>query len=142
MGLHVSTSYMVILRPFRYIKHKNQNYNRKISYWVRMRSQSAVLCNVCQSNYVDCIWQIACCLVSHTRFTFHTIKMSFRLIIFIAQYFLRIDANFPIPLAALSEAWVYGRLIVGDCGFESARGCICLSVVSVVTCQVEVSASG
>ena len=29
-----------------------------------------------------------------------------------------------------------------DCGFESRRGHVCLSVVSVVCCHVEVSASG
>jgi hypothetical protein len=40
----------------------------------------------------------------------------------------------PIPVAARSKAW--------DCGFESSRGHGCLSVVSVVCCQVEVSASG
>jgi hypothetical protein len=28
-----------------------------------------------------------------------------------------------------------------DCGFESCRGHVCLSLVSVVCCQVEVSAS-
>jgi hypothetical protein len=29
-----------------------------------------------------------------------------------------------------------------DCGFESRRGHVCLSVVSFVFCQVEVSATG
>jgi hypothetical protein len=48
----------------------------------------------------------------------------------------------PIPVAALSEAWVCGRSLARDCGFESHRGHGCLSVVSVVCFLVEVSVSG
>ena len=48
----------------------------------------------------------------------------------------------PIPVAARSKVWVCGRLACWDCGFESHRGHGYLSVVSVVCCQVEVSASG
>ena len=33
-------------------------------------------------------------------------------------------------------------LVCWDCGFESRRGHVCLYVVSVVFCQVEVSATG
>jgi hypothetical protein len=33
-------------------------------------------------------------------------------------------------------------LVYWDCGFESRRGHGCMSLVSVVCCQVEVSASG
>ena len=47
----------------------------------------------------------------------------------------------PIPVAARSKAWVGGRSLAGDYGFESCRGHECLSVVSVVSCQVEVSAT-
>jgi len=43
----------------------------------------------------------------------------------------------PVPVAARSKAWVYW-----NCGFESHRGNVCLSVVTVVCCQVAVSASG
>jgi len=44
-----------------------------------------------------------------------------------------------IPVAARSKAW---PLACWDCGFESHRGHGCLSVVSIVCWQVEVSASG
>jgi hypothetical protein len=47
----------------------------------------------------------------------------------------------PIPVAARSKAWVCGRSLCWDFGFESRRGHGCLSVVSVVGCQVEVSAT-
>jgi hypothetical protein len=47
----------------------------------------------------------------------------------------------PIPVAARSKAWVCGRSFAGIVGSNSAGGTVCLSVVSVVCCQVEVSAS-
>jgi hypothetical protein len=47
----------------------------------------------------------------------------------------------PIPIVRGVRRWSAGfRLLV--CGFESLRGHGCLSVVSVVCCQVEVSATG
>jgi len=45
----------------------------------------------------------------------------------------------PVPMAARSTVWDYGRSLAG---FESNRGHGCLSSVSVVCCQLEVSASG
>jgi hypothetical protein len=39
-------------------------------------------------------------------------------------------------------AWDYGRSLAGIAGSNSARELGCLSVVSVVFCQVEVSATG
>jgi hypothetical protein len=48
----------------------------------------------------------------------------------------------PVPVAARSKAWVCGRSLAGIAGSNSARGHGCLSVVSVVCCQVEVSATG
>jgi hypothetical protein len=54
---------------------------------------------------------------------------------------------FPILATADSS----GRVVLGvglrplacwDCGFESRRGYWCLSLVSVVCCQVQVSATG
>jgi hypothetical protein len=45
-------------------------------------------------------------------------------------------------VAARSKVWVFGRSLAGDCEFESHLGHGCLSLVSVVCCQVEVSASG
>ena len=47
----------------------------------------------------------------------------------------------PVPVAAESKTWVYGRSPAEDLGFESHRGHGYLSVVSVVCCQVEVSAT-
>jgi len=44
--------------------------------------------------------------------------------------------SWPNPVAARCKAWVW------DCGFESRRQHWCLSLVSVVYCRVEVSASG
>ena len=46
-----------------------------------------------------------------------------------------------VPVAARSKTWVCGRS-PAETGFESRRGHGCLSVVSVVCCQVEVSATG
>ena len=48
----------------------------------------------------------------------------------------------PIPVAARSKAWVGGCSLAGIGGFESRRGHVFLSVVSVVYCQVEVPATG
>jgi hypothetical protein len=48
-----------------------------------------------------------------------------------------------LSVAARSKAWVCGPLLAClDCGFEYRRRHGCLSLVSVVCCQVEVSASG
>jgi hypothetical protein len=48
----------------------------------------------------------------------------------------------PIPVAERSKAWVCGRSFTGIVGSKPAGGHGCLSIVSVVCCQVEVSASG
>ena len=48
----------------------------------------------------------------------------------------------PITVAARSKAWVYGRSLDGFAGSNPAEGHACLSVVTVVCRQVEVSASG
>jgi len=46
----------------------------------------------------------------------------------------------PIPVAAPSKEWVYGRSLAGLAGSNPTGGInVCLSVVC---CQVEVSASG
>jgi hypothetical protein len=45
----------------------------------------------------------------------------------------------PIPVAVRSKAWVCGRSLVGIAGSNPARGHGCLSLVSVVCCQVDVS---
>jgi hypothetical protein len=47
----------------------------------------------------------------------------------------------PIPTAALYGVGLQ-PLACWDCGFESRRGHGCLSLVSAVCCQVEVSAKG
>jgi hypothetical protein len=48
----------------------------------------------------------------------------------------------PIPVTARSTAWVCGRSLAGIAGSNPALGYGCLSLVSVVCCEVEVSASG
>jgi hypothetical protein len=45
-------------------------------------------------------------------------------------------------VAVLCKAWVFGRLLAGIAGSNPAGGHGCVSVESVVCCQVEVSASG
>ena len=47
-----------------------------------------------------------------------------------------------IPVAAPSKAWVCGRSLAGIAGLESRRRHGCLSLVNVVFCQAEASASG
>jgi len=60
------------------------------------------------------------------------------------KYGKYVDA-LPIPVAARSKVWVCGRSFVGNacssCGLESRLGHGCLSLVSVLCCNVEVSAS-
>jgi hypothetical protein len=48
----------------------------------------------------------------------------------------------PIPVAARSKTWVCGRSLAGIAGSNPAGGNGCLSVVSVVCYEVEVSATG
>ena len=48
----------------------------------------------------------------------------------------------PFPVAARSKAWVCGRLFTGIASSSPAGEHGSLSVVSVVCCQVEVSATG
>jgi hypothetical protein len=56
--------------------------------------------------------------------------------------FVKYVNNKPIPVAALSKAWVYDRSLVGGCGFESRQGYEWMSFVSVVCFQVELTATG
>ena len=48
----------------------------------------------------------------------------------------------PVPVGALPKAWVCGRSPAEIAGSNSAGGHGGLSVVSVVCCQVEISATG
>ena len=48
----------------------------------------------------------------------------------------------PVPVDARYNAWVYGRSPAEIVGSNPTGGHGCLSVVSVVCCQVEVSATG
>jgi len=58
------------------------------------------------------------------------------------QYSNTYTALVPTPGAALSKAWVCGRPFAGIAGSTSAGSIDVLSVVSVVCCQVQVSATG
>ena len=48
----------------------------------------------------------------------------------------------PIQVTTRFKAWVCGRPLAGIAGSNPAGGHGCLSLVSVVCCQVEVSATG
>jgi len=48
----------------------------------------------------------------------------------------------PILVAAISKAWICGRLRAGTGGFESCRRHGCLPPVGVACCQVQVTAEG
>jgi hypothetical protein len=52
------------------------------------------------------------------------------------------DEREPIPVARAAYDMGWRPLGCWDCGFESRRGVGCLSLVSVVCCRVEVSATG
>jgi len=56
--------------------------------------------------------------------------------------YLVINKCVPIPVAMRSKAWVCGRSLAGVVGSNPPGGHVCLSLVNVVCCQVEVSASG
>jgi len=58
------------------------------------------------------------------------------------QILTKPNGYLPVTVNSRSKAWVRRPLAGWACGFESHRGRGCLSVVSVVCCQVEVSASG
>ena len=61
----------------------------------------------------------------------------------VCQFVLDISRRVPVPVAERSKAWVYGRWNVGGvAGSNPAVGHGCLSLVNVLCCQVEVSASG
>jgi hypothetical protein len=61
---------------------------------------------------------------------------------FMLFYIIKLIYFVPITAAALFKACVYGGLHAGDAGSNPARVHGCLSLVSVVCCRVEVSATG
>ena len=67
------------------------------------------------------LWQVA---IKPSRFSFSKLTVQ------------------PISLAARSKAWVYGRSLAEIVGSNPAEGQGCLSVLSFVCCQVDVSATG
>ena len=52
-----------------------------------------------------------------------------------------VRTNLPVPVAVRSKAYVFGRSPAEIVGSNPTGGHGCLSVVSVVCCQVEVSAT-
>ena len=48
-------------------------------------------------------------------------------------------SGWPVPVAARSKAYVYDHSPAETVGSNTTRGHVCLSVASVVCCQVEVS---
>ena len=69
------------------------------------------------------------------------LERSVHTVIALFQKYILVATYLPVPVAARSKAWVWGRWLAGIAGFESRRGHGYLSVVSVVCCQVEVSAT-
>jgi hypothetical protein len=59
-----------------------------------------------------------------------------------SRNYLVITFPMPIPVAARSKTWVCCRSVAGTVGSNPAGGHGCLSILSVVCCQVEVSATG
>ena len=59
-----------------------------------------------------------------------------------SPYFTSLEISAQILVAVRSKAWVCGCLLSGNAGSNPRRGHGCLSLVSVVCCQVEVSATG
>jgi hypothetical protein len=74
---------------------------------------------------------IVMCLMRRTKVTFPEQ----------VQLFMNLIARSPNTLAERSKTWVICRLLAWDFEFESHRGHRCLSVLSVVCCQVEFSVS-
>ena len=70
---------------------------------------------------------------THTHYTYLSRDIYIN-ILFVLVYM-------PVPVVARSKGVGLRPLACWDCGFESHRGHGCLSVVSVVCCQVEVSAT-
>ena len=53
--------------------------------------------------------------------------------------------NDAVPVTTRFEAWVCGSSLAGFTGLNTPEGmdvCVCVSLVSVACCQVDISASG
>jgi hypothetical protein len=58
-----------------------------------------------------------------------------------AEFEVVMMTKMPIPVVVRSKAWVFGRSLTRIVGLNSTGGHGCLSLVSVVCCQAEVSAT-
>ena len=78
---------------------------------------------------------------SHHQATQESRKFNVRMqfISLISQISQSYNSSVPVPVAARSKAWVCGRSPAEIVGSNPTGGHGCLSVVSVVCCQVEVS---
>jgi hypothetical protein len=76
---------------------------------------------------------------SQNRFPPHTSKFTIHFYLIIGPYKSICQ---PVTVAALSKAWVCGRSPAEIVGSNPTGGMECRSVVSIVYCQVEVSATG
>ena len=84
-------------------------------------------------------------LYSHEQGSFanyHSLKFYPRCFRFCRSYRSCMYLNMSVPVAARSKAWVCGRSPAETVGSNPIGGHGCLSVVSVVCCQVEVCATG
>jgi hypothetical protein len=78
---------------------------------------------------------------AYPRYIRHRLHYDIRVKHFVIST-LRTSFMEPISAAARSKAWAFLFLAYWDCGFESRLGYGCLSRVTVVCCQVEVSVTG
>ena len=78
------------------------------------------------------------CMGVRWRFTLQPILMLFHILI---EIFSELQVTSPVSVATRSKAQVCGRSPAEIVGSNPTRGHVCLSVVSVVCCQVEVSAT-
>jgi hypothetical protein len=93
------------------------------------------------SKYLDFLCdQTACILSVPSKISFLLLWFYIHLVPSVSMFHCCISGVL-IPVAARSKAWSVAARLLGF-GFESRRGHGCLSVVSVVCWQVEVSASG
>jgi hypothetical protein len=61
----------------------------------------------------------------------------------VVSYFKLLAQRMPTPLPGRSKPWVFSRSLLGVAGSNPAGDMdVCLSVVRVMCCQVEVSESG
>jgi hypothetical protein len=119
------SSYWQFIRPIRFVQGCLADISATLFQTYTITLTSTTACSLCL---------FLCCVRSYTP-TFAG---------FLQQAVLLRERRHlcPIPVNAQSKALVCGRLFAGIVGSNPAGSHGCLSLVSVLRCQVEVSASG